>query len=188
MITIYPTVTAALLARFVLESELEYPCSDEEDGRLACWQGGEGLWAVAAVNNQVAGIACVVRLEDEPYAGYRCLYWIEVLRPFRRQGVGAALLRWAEAQADNCPLLIRSVPAAAPFYRRHLAAPASEIAPNTFVVRARAGAGPKGGVRQRAMRRVTRGAHSREDRASRPRAAGQARKDVRWQKDSTKCN
>jgi GNAT superfamily N-acetyltransferase len=178
MISIHTTVTAALLARFVLESELEYPCSDNQDGRLACWLRGEGQWAVASVNNRPAGIACVVTLEDESYTGYRCLYWIEVLRLFRRQGVGTTLLRWAEAQVDGCPLLIRSVPTAAPFYRRHLGAPASEIAPNTFVVRARVGAEPKGGVRQRAMRRLSRGAHSRQNRASRPRAAGQARKDA----------
>ena len=158
MIIIHTTVTAALIAHFVLESELEYPPSDEQDGRLACWLSGEGQWAVACVNNQPTGIACVVTLEDEPYAGYRCLYWIEVLPAFRRQGVGAALLRWAQAQVDGCPLLIRSVPTAAPFYRRHLAAPASEIAPNTFVVRPGVGAEPKGGIQQCAMRRLSRGA------------------------------
>lgn len=180
MITIQTDqLSCSLLARLVLLSDLVYPSVDEQDGRLACWLTGEGQWAVASVNNQPAGIACVVTLEDGPYTGYRCLYWIEVLLPFRRQGVGTALLRWAEAQVDGCPLVIRSVPTAAPFYHRHLAVPASEIVPNTFVVHATPGGGRKGGVRQCQMRRVTRGTRSREDRPSWPRAAGQVRKDAR---------
>ena len=136
MITIHTTLSAALLARFVLESELEYPSSDEEDGRLACWLKGEGQWAVAYLDGYPAGITCLVTLDDGPYAGHLCLFWIEVRPPFRSRGVGRALLHWVEAQIHTRPMLIKSVPEAAAFYRHYLGLPAREPEANTFVVNA----------------------------------------------------
>jgi GNAT superfamily N-acetyltransferase len=144
VITIHTTVTAALLARFVLESELEYPSSYDQDGRLACWLKGEGQWTVAYLGYP-ARIACLVTLDDGPYAGHLCLFWIEVRPLFRGRGVGRALLHWAEAQIHTCPMLIKSVPEAAAFYRHYLRLPARETEANTFVVNAVSCGRSKGG-------------------------------------------
>jgi GNAT superfamily N-acetyltransferase len=132
-ITITQRMTAPLLVRFVLESSLAYPDDGDVDGRLACWWRGEGQWAVAWHERELAGVACLVTLDDGPYAGASCLYWLEVLSAFQGRGLGRALLQWALTHADATPLLIASTPEAAPFYRRFLAV-WSEPTPNTFVV------------------------------------------------------
>jgi GNAT superfamily N-acetyltransferase len=126
-------IPLSLLIRFVFESALEYPADADVDGRLACWQRGEGRWAIAWYDRTAAGVACLVTLDDGLYQGQSCLYWLEVLPPFQRQGIGRALLAWAAAQVGNEPLIVASTPQAAPFYRRCLAV-WSEPTPNTFVV------------------------------------------------------
>ena|SRR6266511_25557 len=137
MITIQTDgLAGTLLASFVLESELVYPRLDNQDGRLACWLKGEGQWAVAYLDGYPAGIACLVTLDDGPYAGHLCLFWIEVRPLFRGRGVGRALLHWVEVQIHTCPMLIKSVPEAAAFYRHYLGLPARETEANTFIVNA----------------------------------------------------
>jgi GNAT superfamily N-acetyltransferase len=127
-------IGVSLLVRFVLESLLDYADDGDVDGRLACWSKGEGRWAVAWRDRAPAGVACLVTLDDGPYQGERCLYWLEVLPPFQGQGIGQALLAWAIAQTAGNPLVIAATSSAAPFYRRHLAGWTEPIA-NTFIVK-----------------------------------------------------
>jgi GNAT superfamily N-acetyltransferase len=117
-----------------VQSELEYPSDNGQDGRLSCWLRGEGTWAVAHVDSIPAGIVCLVALDDGPGCGQLCLYWLEVLRAFRNQGVGQALLRWSVSQIGDWPLLIQATSAAASFYRHHLTLAFDEVESNTFVV------------------------------------------------------
>ena len=138
-------IAMSLLIRFVLESLLEYACEGDIDGRLACHRNGEGRWAVAWHDRAPAGVACLVTLDDGPYQGYGCLYWLEVLPPFQGQGVGQALLAWAIAQTVDNPLVIASTPSAAPFYRRRLDG-WTEPTPNTFIL--------KGGTAQEHDQRI----------------------------------
>ena len=105
---------AVLIVRFVAESALEYPGVAGIDGRLHLWQQHLGRWAVAFLNREAVGIACVAAIDAGHYAGETCLYWLEVLPEARRQGIGRALLHWATAQADR--LLIVATPGAAEFY------------------------------------------------------------------------
>jgi GNAT superfamily N-acetyltransferase len=109
---------AVLIARFVAESALEYPCVDDIDGRLYLWQQHRGCWVIAFLNREAVGIACVAHIDAGRYAGETCLYWIEVLPEARRQGVGRALLCWAMTQAER--LLIMATPGAAEFYAHML--------------------------------------------------------------------
>jgi len=125
-------IAVSLLVRFVLESTLDYAPDGDVDGRLACYARGAGHWAVAWRNRSPAGIACVVTLDDGPYQGYPCLYWLEVLPSFQGQGIGRALLAWATTQTAGTALLIAATPHAAPFYRRHLTG-WTEPTPNTFI-------------------------------------------------------
>ena len=134
MITITEHICAPLLVRFVLESTLDYPSVGDVDGRLACYSHGEGCWAVAWRDRSPAGIACITTLDDGPYQGSLCLYWLEVLPSFQRQGVGQTLLMWARAQIVDAALVIASTPQAAPFYRRHLVG-WTELTPNTLLVK-----------------------------------------------------
>ena len=147
MITIIDRpIAISLLIRFVLESVLQYACEGDRDERLACRRNGEGRWAVAWYDRAPAGVACLVTLDDGPYQGYSCLYWLEVLPPFQRQGVGQALLAWAIAQTVDNPLVIASTPSAAPFYRRQLEGWTEPI-PDIFIV--------KGGTAQQHDQRIT---------------------------------
>lgn len=134
MVTITTHLSPKLLAQFVLQSELEYPNDNQQDGRLSCWLCGEGTWAVALLDTRPAGIACLVTLDDGPWCGRMCLYWLEVLPACRNHGVGQALLRWCEAQSGDSSLLIKSVSAAASFYRRYLTQPFIEPEPHILVV------------------------------------------------------
>lgn len=105
---------SALIARFLAESLLEYPLIDGIDARLQAWDADEGQWAVAFAAHGAAGIACLVTLDDGPYAGAACLFWIEVLPEAQRAGVGRALLTWVTRQAPY--LVIVPTPGSLPFY------------------------------------------------------------------------
>ena len=133
-VTITEQICPPLLVRFVLESALEYAPVGDVDGRLACYARGEGRWAIAWFDRDVAGIACIVTLDDGPYQGYPCLYWLEVLPPFQRYGIGQALLAWVITQMAGQTLMIAATPPSASFYRRHLTG-WSEPTPNTFLVK-----------------------------------------------------
>ncbi len=109
---------AVLIARFVAESALEYPGVAGIDGRLHLWQQHLGCWAVAFLDRDAVGIACVATIDAGRYAGETCLYWLEVLPEAQRRGVGRSLLHWATAQADQ--LLIVATPGAAEFYSHTL--------------------------------------------------------------------
>lgn len=104
----------SLIARFLAESTLGYPLVDGIDARLQAWATHEGRWAVAFTHHYAAGIACIVTLDDGPYAGADCLFWIEVLPETRGNGLGRALLSWATQQTPR--LIINPTPGAAPFY------------------------------------------------------------------------
>lgn len=109
---------AVLIARFVAESALEYPGVAGIDGRLHLWQQHLGCWAVAFLDREAVGIACVATIDAGRYTGETCLYWLEVLPEAQRRGVGRSLLHWATAQADR--LLIVATPEAAEFYAHML--------------------------------------------------------------------
>jgi GNAT superfamily N-acetyltransferase len=133
-ITLTYRMTPPVLVRLVLESSLTYPNDGDMDGRLACWRRGEGRWAVAWHERALAGVACVVTLDDGMHAGMDCLYWLEVVPALRGQGIGHALLRWAITQAGTTPLVIATTPEAAQFYQ-HCLPDSAETIPNLFVVR-----------------------------------------------------
>lgn len=109
---------AGLIARFLAESLLDYPRVNGIDARLQAWAAGEGSWVVAFTPNGAAGIACLVTLDDGPFAGERCLFWLEVLPEAQGGGVGRALLGWATRQAPR--LVIVPTPNSASFYTRVL--------------------------------------------------------------------
>lgn len=106
---------AALIARFVAESLLDYPLVDGIDARLQAWAAGEGCWAVAFTSDGAAGIACLVTLDDGPFTGDCCLFWLEVLPEAQGSGVGRELLAWATQQASR--LVIAPTPGSASFYK-----------------------------------------------------------------------
>ncbi|MEN9936220.1 MAG: hypothetical protein RLZZ387_2799 [Chloroflexota bacterium] len=121
---------AALIARFVAESLLDYPLVDGIDARLQAWSTGEGCWVVAFTPDGAAGIACLVTLDDGPFAGDHCLFWLEVLPDAQGSGVGRALLAWATQQAPR--LVIAPTPGSASFYTGLL--PHAEPHGSMFVV------------------------------------------------------
>jgi len=123
---------AVLIAHFVAESGLEYPSVAGIDGRLHLWQQRLGCWAVAFLDRQAVGIACIAAIDAGRYAGETCLYWIEVLPAAQRQGVGRSLLSWTTTQIDR--LLIVATPGAAEFYAREL--PSARRSGLEFVVEA----------------------------------------------------
>lgn len=106
-----PQHTRIVLA-LLLQSTLDY---GEQDARLAAWEQGEGRWAVAvSERGMVQGIAVLVPLDD---VGRDGLLWLEVLPRYQRQGIGRALVQWAQAQSGG-PLEVRPVRSAAAFYNR----------------------------------------------------------------------
>jgi GNAT superfamily N-acetyltransferase len=110
-----PQHTRAVVA-LVLQSTLDYG-SLEADPRLLLWRAGGGRWAAAVGSDGVLqGIVVVVALDDQPAD---CLLWLEVLPSAQRQGIGTALLRWAQAAARQ-PLVLHSVASARTFYERLL--------------------------------------------------------------------
>lgn len=121
---------AVLLVRFIAESTLDYPRVDGIDGRLHLWQQQLGCWAVAFLDRQAAGVACIAAIDAGRYAGATCLYWLEVLPAAQRQGVGRSLLHWACAQTER--LLIVATPGAVAFYAHTL--PGARRDQHVFVV------------------------------------------------------
>lgn len=97
----------------VVQSTLDYGDLDA-DARLLVWQSHQGKWAVATTDDgAIAGIVCVVNLHDRDNDA---LLWLEVLPHYRRNGIGTALLLWAQAQTQR-ELVIKSVSGAFPFYQ-----------------------------------------------------------------------
>jgi GNAT superfamily N-acetyltransferase len=110
-----PQHTRAVVA-LVLHSTLDYG-SLEADPRLLLWRTSGGRWAAAIDDGgALLGIAAVVALDDQPAD---CLLWLEVLPAAQRQGIGTALLHWAQVAARQ-PLVLHSVASARAFYERLL--------------------------------------------------------------------
>jgi GNAT superfamily N-acetyltransferase len=121
---------ASLVVCFIAESTLAYRHVDGVDVRLHTWSANEGQWVVAFASGAAVGIACVVTLDDGPYARMDCLLWLEVLPEARRKGVGRALLTWATQQSPR--LIIASTPSATLFYAAHL--PGAQRIGDLFIV------------------------------------------------------
>lgn len=114
---------AHIVLAMAVQSTLDYGNMDA-DPRLTAWQQGQGRWAVAVTDQgTIAGIACVVRLDDQDADA---LLWLEVLPQYRNQGYGRALLAWAREQRPDA-LVIQSVSSASGFYV-HCGIPTAPIA------------------------------------------------------------
>lgn len=123
----------AIIAQFVAASALDYPFVGDVDARLATWARGEGCWAIAFHERRPVGVACTVTLDDGRYAGWDCLFWLEVLPEARGLGIGRALLTQVLDHHGE-RLIISATAGAAPFYAALL--PQAQRSGDLFVVEA----------------------------------------------------